>query len=96
MILELNFEGPIQRTRGERTKKHFFKEEIIYGRLRNSIQYNAFRELHLDQWHEGPRRRVPEIKSMWLIVRTEAAEVSRDRSEGVMFVVPERIQSRGC
>lgn len=82
---------------GERGERNiFFKKEIIYGRLRNSIQYNAFRELHLDQWHEGTRRRVPEIKSMWLIVRTEAAEGSRDRSEGVMFVVPERVQSRGC
>lgn len=48
--------------RRERRKKHFFKEEIIYGRLRNSIQYNAFRELHLGQWHEGTRRRVPKIR----------------------------------
>ena len=30
-------------------------------------------------------------KSMWLIVGTEAAELSRDRSERVIFVVPERI-----
>lgn len=31
------------------------KEEMIYGRLRNSIQHDTFRELQVDQQCEGAR-----------------------------------------
>lgn len=37
-------------------KEHLKKENLLYGRLRNSIQYDAFRELQVGQWFEETSR----------------------------------------
>lgn len=67
------------------------KQEMIYARLRNSIQYHEFRELHLGQCVKDPEKGGRK-KSMWIIVGTKATELSRDRSQRVMFVEPKRVK----
>lgn len=72
-----------------RRRRNGKKEEMIYVRLRNSIQYDVFREIQVGQCvkslEKGDRKRY-----MWIIVETKAPELSRDKSQRIMFVETER------
>lgn len=57
VMLELNFKG--QGEGGE--------ENMIYGRLRNSIQYDIFRELQVGQRFESAGRREAEKRVCGLL-----------------------------
>lgn len=70
-MLELSFEDKIEEQReGKGTlqrRKMKEKEEMMYLRLRNSIQYHVFRVLQVGQCVKGPEK--GRKRSMWIRLR---------------------------